>query len=67
MLTMPAHKGNLHHIAVLQPAPLMHVLKLLHINRTTVVVARIPDIAAYIIDGRQSWTAVVVSFDIMII
>ena len=43
MPAMPAHKGNLHHIAVLQLAPLMRVLKLQRINSTTVVVPRIPD------------------------
>ena len=67
MPAMPAHKGNLHHIAVLQLAPLMRVLKLQRINSTTVVVSRNPDFAVYIIDGRQGWTAAVVSCDIMII
>ena len=65
--TLPEHKSNLHHIAVLRPAPLMSVLKLQRINRTTVVVDCIPDCAAYIIDGRQDFTAAVVSCDIMII
>ena len=43
------------------------VLKLQRINHTTVVVARIPDFAACIFDGRQGWTATVISFHIMII
>ena len=54
---MAAHKGNLHPIAVFQPGPLKCVLKLQHINRRTVVVARIPNFAVYIIDGGQEWTA----------
>ena len=62
MPAMLAHKGNLHHIAVLQPAPLMCVPKLQPINRTTVVLARIPYFAAYIIG--QGWTAAAVSCDI---
>ena len=43
------------------------VLKLQRINRTIVVVARIPDFAAYITDGGQDWAAAVVSVDIIII
>ena len=43
MPAMPARKGILHNIAMLQPAPFMCVLKLQRINWTTVVVARIPD------------------------
>ena len=65
--TQPAHRGNLHHIAVLQPAPLMCVLKLQRINRTTVVVACIPDFAEFIIDCRQGWTTAIVLCSIMII
>ena len=38
------------------------VLKLQRVNCTTVVVTRIPDFAAYIID----WTATVVLFDMII-
>ena len=63
---MPARKSNLHPIAVLQPAPLKWVLKLQRINRTIVVVARIPDFAAYITDGGEDWAAAVVSVDIII-
>ena len=50
---MPARKVNLHPIAMLHPGPLKRVLKLQRINRTTVVVARIPDDAAHITDGGQ--------------
>ena len=64
---MPTRKSNLHPIAMLQLAPLKCVLKLQRINCTTVVVSRIPNFAAYIIDGGQDWTAAVVLFDIMII
>ena len=56
---MPARKGSLHTIAMLQPVPLKCVLKLQRINRTTVVVARIPNFAVYITDGGQEWTATV--------
>ena len=42
------------------------VLKLQRVNCTTVVVTRIPDFAAYIIDGGQDWTATVVLFDMVI-
>ena len=67
LYAVPVRKSNLHPIAVLQPASLKCVLKLPRINRTTVVVARIPDFAAYYIDGGQDWTTTVISFDIMII
>ena len=67
MHAVPARKSNLFPIAVLQPGPLRCVLKLQRINRTTVVVACIPDFASYIIDDGQGWTAAVISFDIMII
>ena len=36
-------------------------------HNTSVVVARIPDFVAYIIDGEQGWIAAFISFDIMII
>ena len=67
MSAMPARKRNLYPIAVLQTATLKCVLKLQRINRTTVVVARIPDSAAHIIDGGEGWPTAVVSFDIMLI
>ena len=67
MPAMPACKSNLRSIAVLQPVPLKCVLKLQRIKCTTVVAARIPDFAAYIIDGGQGWPAAVVSFNITII
>ena len=65
--SMPVRKSNSHPIAVVQLSPLKRLLKLQRINRTTVVVACIPDFAACIIDGRQGWTATVISFHIMII
>ena len=62
-----AHTSNLHPIAVLQPAPLKCVMKVQRINRTIVVVTRIPDFTLYVIDGGQDCTFTVVSFNIMII
>ena len=47
--------------------PFQVSLKLQRIICTTVVVARIPDFAVCIFDGRQGWTATVISFRIMII
>ena len=67
MYAMLAYKSYLHPIAALQwlqPGFLKWVLKLQHINCTTVVVECISYFAAYIIDGGgQGWTAAVVSLD----
>ena len=61
MLTVPAHKSNVNPIAShfeVRPETAAH-------NRTTVVVAHIPDFTAYIIGGGQGWTAAFVLFNVI--
>ena len=68
MPAIPTCKSNVHPITVLQPVfEVWHETAEHNVKRIAVVVACLPDFAAYVIGGGQGWTAAFVLLDVVII